>query len=93
MNNRRRSSDQEIGYLRALAEQSAKADAELKDELRALRVDHREANKETKQAIEDLRDELGVYKVTIRTLKAVAGVVVLVITLQFGDIQNLWENK
>jgi hypothetical protein len=93
MNNRRRSSDQEIGYLRALAEQSAKVDAELKDELRALRVDHRAANEETKQAIEDLRDEMGVYKVTIRTLKAVAGVVVLVITLQLGDIQNLWENK
>ena len=93
MDDRRRSSDQEIGYLKALAEQGARTDAELKEELKAIRADQKAANKETKQAIEDLRDELDMYKITIRTLKAVAGVVVLIATLKFGDVQSLWENK
>jgi len=50
-----------------------------------------ESIKELTRSVQDLRDEINTYKTVIRVIKAIGATAILVLTLKFGDIEELWK--
>lgn len=87
----RRDSDEVLGYLRATVENSAKRIEELADRFSALDEKMDQRDEEIKEQIQGLRDELNIYKVVIKVLKALGWTFLAIITLKLGDITQIWK--
>ena len=47
---------------------------------------------ETRKSVQELKDDVNMYKHIIRVVKALGATAVLILTLKFGDISALWED-
>jgi uncharacterized protein YqfB (UPF0267 family) len=81
--------DEDIGYIKAKLEDN-------KEDIKALALmleDHARKEEmhlqELRESIEHVKDELTIYKTIVKTLKAVAGITIAILTWKFGDIPGL----
>lgn len=80
------------GYTRALVEANMGAIKELKEEMKLQRKEAAERDSRIEQSILELKDELNVYKTVIKVVKLLGATSLLILTLKFGDISQLWSN-
>lgn len=80
------------GYTRALVEANVNAIKELKEEMKLQRKEAAERDSRIEQSILELKDELNVYKTVIKVVKLLGATALLILTLKFGDISQLWSN-
>lgn len=90
---RRRSSDEDIGYMRARVEQNTRDIKEIKRLIRAQTMAQAENTKELTDNLKKVTDELSVYKAVIRLAKLLGASALMVMTFKFGDLSSLWQTK
>lgn len=79
--------DKEIGYIRATME---RLDEKI-DGLTA-KLDKNEASMDALgEDVQQLQQELSIYKTVVKTFGAAASTVILVLTFEWGAIKHLWE--
>lgn len=82
---------EDIGHMKAGIEHNNQEIARLAELLRNHAEKEMEEVGELNKNIAELRAELTSYKTVIKTLKIVGGVIVLIVTLKFGDIPSLFK--
>mgnify|MGYP000011708625 CR=1 FL=1 len=90
---RRRSSDEDIGYMRARVDQNSQDIKEIKGLIRAQTIAQAKNTKELTDNLKKVTDELSVYKAIIRLAKLMGASALLVMTFKFGDVSSLWQAK
>jgi predicted RecB family endonuclease len=87
---RRRRSDEELGYLKATVEQNSETLAELKDMFKEHARKEQETTEELAARIHKLHEDVNVYKTVIKVLKALGWTAAFILAFKFGDIPELW---
>ena len=85
--------EHELGYMKASMEQNRKEIARLTQMFEAHAKRSADDTEEIKVCMRQLRDELNTYKTIIKVLKALGYTAILILTLKFGDISDIWKSK
>lgn len=84
--------DETLGFLKAIVERNSKQLDRLTD------LFERNVKKETERTeqvlteIQDMRNELNMYKTAIKVAKALGWTAAFILAFKFGDIPDLWED-
>lgn len=77
-----------LGKMMAAVENNSKTNEEIKEMLKEIKSDHNSLANE----VREIRKELDMYAFFIRMLKFGGGLMILLLTLKFGDIPKLWNS-
>lgn len=83
--------ERRLTHLETTTVSQEKALSSLLEGMTSLKEEIRADREEMKETLYEIKRELSVYQTVIKTLRLVAGVVVLIATLKFGDIPSLWR--
>lgn len=81
-----------IGSLKAIAEAHQQSIDRLFQVIESKDAKDERKFEEIKSVLDELKDQFKAYKVVAKTIKFILSLVVLTITLKFGDIPSLWRN-
>jgi len=83
--------ERRLTHLETVTISQEKALNRLLEGMTSLQEEIRTNREEMKETLHEIKQELSVYQTVIKTVRLVAGVVVLVATLKFGDIASFWR--
>lgn len=85
--------DEEYGYLKATVENNTLQVERLTDMFMEHAKKEEERTEEIMVQIQALKDELNVYKTIVRVGKVIGSIAILILTLKFGEIEDLWKSR
>lgn len=89
---RRVSQAEEYGELKATVANNAETISKLSDSLERYINASEEKDEMLKEEIHKIHEEIVAYKTFVRVVKGLGAIVILVATLKFGDVVDVWRS-
>lgn len=89
----RRTSSEELGYIKAKLEEYSEDIKDIKANIKEHTEQEMLHTQDISSTLKELQKELDMYKTVVWTVKAIGASIILVLAFKFGDIGALWRGE